>query len=104
MSFPTEPTGYTKSIMSDLQGAWSNLRSAVVEHRQFPDSDRLLLHIDEAMSWENVRNMDGMNAALLLILNIVAQDHAPEEVQFWIEEVKVTLDEVFTEITEGKVV
>jgi hypothetical protein len=29
MSFYTEPTGYEKTIMSDLQGAWENLRAAV---------------------------------------------------------------------------
>ncbi|MCP4040798.1 MAG: hypothetical protein GY731_02425 [Gammaproteobacteria bacterium] len=90
--------------MSDLLGAWSNLRSAVLEHHPFPGSDRLLFHIDEAMSWENVRNLDGMKAALLLILNIAAQGHAPEDVQFWVEDVKVTLDEVFAEIMEGKIV
>ncbi len=90
--------------MSDLQGAWGNLRSAAVEHHPFSGSDRLLFHIDEAMSWENVRYLDGMKAALLLILNIAAQGHAPEEVQFWVEDVKVTLDEVFAEIAEGKVV
>ncbi len=90
--------------MSDLRGAWGNLRSAVVEHPPFPGSDRLLFHINEAMSWENVRNLDGMKSALLLILNIAAQGHAPEEVQSRVEDVKVTLDEVFAEIAEGKVV
>jgi hypothetical protein len=28
MSFYTEPTGYQKTIVSDLQGAWENLREA----------------------------------------------------------------------------
>ena len=31
MSFETEPTGYAKTALSDLQGAWGNLRDAVVE-------------------------------------------------------------------------
>jgi len=84
MPFPTEPPGYDKTIMSDLQGAWSNLRSAVVEHHPFPGSHRLLLHIDEAVSWENVRNLDGMKAALLLIMNITAQADMPGDVQFWV--------------------
>lgn len=31
MSFKIEPTGYAKTALSDLQGAWGNLRDAVVE-------------------------------------------------------------------------
>jgi len=52
MPFVTEPTGYEKTAISDLQGSWGNLRDAVVENFGFPDSDRLLFHINEAMSWE----------------------------------------------------
>ena len=26
MAFETEPTGYTKTMLPDLQGAWQNLR------------------------------------------------------------------------------
>jgi len=50
MAFETEPAGYEKTALSDLQGAWSHLRNVVVEHFGFPDSDRLLFHIDEGMS------------------------------------------------------
>ena len=35
MSFYTEPTGYEKTIVSDLKGAWENLREAVAEHPGF---------------------------------------------------------------------
>jgi len=35
MSFYTKPTGYEKTIVSDLQGAWQNLREAVVENAGF---------------------------------------------------------------------
>jgi len=45
MGFETEPTGYEKTTLSDLQGAWENLRSAVVENFGFPDSDKLLFHM-----------------------------------------------------------
>jgi len=57
MGFQTEPTSYEKTALSDLQGAWIGLREAVVYDFGFPDSDKLLFHIDEAMSWESVRNL-----------------------------------------------
>ncbi len=50
MKFYEESAHYEKTILSDLQGAWGNLRQAVVENHPFPESDRLLFHIDEAMS------------------------------------------------------
>ncbi len=52
MDSTTEQTGYIKTSLSDLQGAWENLREAVVNNFGFPNSDKLLFHIDEAMSWE----------------------------------------------------
>ena len=51
MAFITEPTGYEKTAISDLQGSWENLRDAVVDNFGFPDSDKLIFHINEAMSW-----------------------------------------------------
>jgi hypothetical protein len=48
---------YVKTALSDLQGAWIILRDAVVDNFGFPDSDKLLFHIDEAMSWESVHNL-----------------------------------------------
>lgn len=60
MVFNDEPMQYKKSILSDLEGAWSNLRDAVAERHPFPESQRLLFHIDEGMSWENVRDLEQM--------------------------------------------
>jgi len=51
MGFIKEPSGYYKTALSDLQGAWGNLRETVVNNFGFPNSDKLLFHIDEAMSW-----------------------------------------------------
>jgi len=39
MAFATEPTGYEKAAISDLQGSWGNLRTAVIENFDLPDSD-----------------------------------------------------------------
>ncbi len=57
VSFDAEPTGYEKTILSDLQGAWQCLREEVAENPGFNGWERALFHIDEAMSWESVRNL-----------------------------------------------
>jgi len=36
MGFSTEPEGYHKTALSDLQGSWSVLREAIVENYGFP--------------------------------------------------------------------
>jgi hypothetical protein len=36
--------------MSDLQGAWQNLRDAVVKAQPFHRIDRMLFHIDEGIA------------------------------------------------------
>lgn len=57
MTFFTEPPAYEKTLLSDLQGAWQHLRETAVQHAGFPGWNRVLFHIDEAMSWETVRQM-----------------------------------------------
>jgi len=42
MVFDTEPTKYVKTALSDLQGAWMNLRESVVENFGFPELERML--------------------------------------------------------------
>jgi len=101
MAFVTEPTGYEKTAISGLQGSWGNLRDAVVENFDFPDSDRLLFHIDEAMSWESVRNINIMSKTFLLVQNIAIQAHAPEEVIEWIDDVRESIDAAVVAIREG---
>jgi hypothetical protein len=103
MPFDVEPTGYEKTALSDLQGSWANLRAAVVENFGFPNSDKLLFHIDEAMSWESVRNLNKMKSTLLLVQNIAMQAEAPEEVMEWIEAVRLDLKAALEEISAGKI-
>lgn len=103
MTFHTEPPYYMKTALSDLQGAWGNLRDAVVQAHPFPDSNRLLFHIDEGMSWENVRNLENMNKALLLSRNIAAQSEVPDDVSEWVKMVGEDLERVFAAIAEGKI-
>jgi len=102
MTFVTEATGYEKTAISDLQGSWGNLRDAVVENFGFPDSDRLLFHINETMSWESVRNINIMRKTFLLVQNIAIQAHAPEEVIEWIDDVRESMDAAVAAIAEGE--
>ena len=104
MAFMTVPDGYEKTSLSDLQGAWGCLRDGVVNNGNFINADKLIFHIDEAMSWESVRNLDQMKATLLIIHNLATQAKAPEEIQELISEVRYDLEEVFVEISEGKII
>lgn len=103
MAFYTQPTHDEKTALSDLQGAWENLRDAGVAARPFPDWDRLLFHLDEGMSGESVGNLEQMRKALLLIQNIAAQASVPAEVTEGIGEVRENLEEVLAAIATGEV-
>ncbi len=95
MPFFQEPTHYEKTILSDLQGAWSCLRKVVAESTGFPGIDRMLFHIDEAMSWETVRHgIDRMKPLLILIRNIAVQGKADAEILQFIEDIQEILDEM----------
>ena len=98
MPFTEEPTGYEKTILSDLQGSWSLLRDSVVGSSGFEGWDRAIFHIDEAMSWETVRNLKRMPPLLLIIRNICTQGKAPQEVLENIQELDEILKEVLSEI------
>ncbi|MEE8429924.1 MAG: hypothetical protein V3S16_01605 [Candidatus Desulfatibia sp.] len=98
MPFTKEPTGYEKTILSDLQGAWILLRESVAEAAGFEGWDRALFHIDEAMSWEAVRNLRLMPPLLLIIRNICSQGNAPQEVLENIQWVDDILKKVLSEI------
>jgi hypothetical protein len=94
MAFVMEQTGYEKTILTDLQGAWTLLRQSVADSGGFAGSARVLFHIDEAMSWETVRCLERMPPLLLIIRNLCVQGRAPGEVMECIEAVKDILQEV----------
>ena len=98
MPFTKEPTGYAKTILSDLQGAWILLRESVAEAAGFEGWDRALFHIDEAMSWEVVRNLRQMPQLLLIIKNLCSQGKAPQDVLENIQWVDDILKKVLSEI------
>lgn len=94
MSFPTESAGYQKTVLLDLQGAWEVLRQSVVDSAGFEGWERAIFHIDEAMSWETVRNLERMPPLLLIVRNLCLTGKAPEEVIENIEDVEDILVEV----------
>ena len=91
------PDPARRPILSELQGAWTLLRGSVVDAAGFDGWDRAIFHIDEAMSWENVRNLRQVRPLLLIIRNICTQGKAPEEVLENIREVEEVLKEVLSE-------
>ena len=93
MSFDTEPTGYEKTILSDLQGAWQCLRNEIAHNPGFTGWEQALFHIDEAMSWESVRNLRQMNKCLVLVRNLIQQGDAPEEVSECLDSVNELMAE-----------
>lgn len=100
MSFIEESTHYEKTILSDLQGAWGSLRQSVVDNAGFEGWDRALFHIDEAMSWEVVRNLRQMPPLIVIIRNICTQGQAPPEIIDGIDNIQIILKEIFGELPE----
>ena len=103
MSFETEPTGYEKTMLSELQGAWQVLRDEVAERAGFPGWKRALFHIDEAMSWESVRNLKTMSKCLVLVRNLLGQDGVPEIVGEHLEVVNELMTETLQALKEGEI-
>lgn len=102
MTFFTEPKGYDKTILSDLQGGWSALRELIVDNPGFNDWERMLFHVDEAMSWETVRSLERMKPLLMLIKNIAAKANVPKAIHDEIEDIHETLEEVYQMIERGE--
>jgi hypothetical protein len=103
MTFDTEPTGYEKTILSDLQGAWQCLRQEVADNPGFDGWGRALFHIDEAMSWESVRNLRHMQRSLLLVRNILQQADVPDGVTECLEAVNELMVETLEALASGEI-
>jgi hypothetical protein len=103
MTFFQENKSLYKTALSDLQGAWKNLRDEVVNHHPFKDSERLLFQIDEGMSWEAVRDLEYMQKVLLVVNNIATQAKACPDIMECIQMVRMNLEEVFEAIAEGEI-
>jgi hypothetical protein len=87
LAFSSEATGYEKTILSDLQGAWLCLRDSITEHAEFTEQERMLFHLDEAMSWETVRHLERMKPLLIMIRNLALQGKVSDDVMDEIEDI-----------------
>ena len=103
MSFEVEPTGYEKTVLSELQGAWQNLRDEVTEQAGFPDWQWALFHIEEAISWESVRNLQYMRKSLVLVRNLLGQDGVPVTVKECLDVVNDMMTETLHALNEGEI-
>jgi hypothetical protein len=103
MPFEVEPTSYEKTALSELQGAWQNLHDEVAEQAGFPDWERALFHIDEAMSWESVRNLQHLRESLVLVRNLLGQDGVPVTVKECLEVVNDLMTETLHALNEGEI-
>lgn len=101
MAFYQEPGYYRKTILSDLQGAWIVLRETVVAECDSKDLAQLLFHIDEAMSWESVRDLTRMRNTFVLVQSLAQQASASEAIMTAIEDVREVLYEVLDKIPPG---
>jgi hypothetical protein len=63
----------------------------------FENADRVIFHIDEAMSWETVRSLDLMPPLLLIITNLCRHGNAPDDVMECVDALKEILQEVLEE-------
>ena len=103
MPFIKEHSTVYKTALSDLQGAWHILRDETVKTHPFKDYDRILFQIDEAMSWEAVRDLKYMQKTLLIINNLAVQGNAPSEIIDSIGYVQDNMEEVLQAIAEGEI-
>ena len=101
MAFYQESNHYEKTIISDLQGSWGNLRDAVIKEHQNTDCSKLLFHIDEAMSWESVRDLEYMKQIFLVVQSLSQKMNLSSAVMEWIEEIRDVLHEILNEIKNG---
>ena len=99
--FTTEPQGYEKTVLSELQGAWLALRDDIVKH-PFDQWDKSIFHIDEAMSWESVRNLRHMEKCLLLVRNIILKSDANDDILDALDQVSELMAETLKELNPGK--
>jgi hypothetical protein len=102
INFYQEPTHYEKSIVSDLQGAWEVLKDEVIKEHESKDRSRLLFHVNEAMSWESVRDFSQMRNTLVLVQSIAQQTNVSDEIMVLIEDVREILYDVLDETQSKK--
>lgn len=95
--FYTEKNSYKKTSLSDLQGAWENFRELLLGMHPFEDSNRVLFHVNEAMSWEIVRDLNEMKNIHLLVKNILKKTGHYESLSVEMDDIALCLEEAILE-------
>ena len=98
MADKKEPSGFEKTILSDLRNAWRLLEDFAIEYRDFEGCNLAILHINEAMSWEVVRDLKKMAGLIVKIRKICVRGKADKKVMEHIENVDVLLRKALSEI------
>ena len=63
----------------------------------------MLFHIDEAMSWESVRDLRQMQRSLLLVRNVLQQADVPNGVTEYLEAVNALMDKMLEALARGEI-
>ncbi len=95
--FYTEQQVYEKTSLSELQGAWENFKTTLLKQHPFDNSDKIIFHMNEAMSWEVVRNLHEMKNIYMLIRNIIIKTQQYETLVEELNEIKSCLDDALEE-------
>lgn len=78
------------------KGACENFKHTILCLHPFPGSDRIIFHLNEAMSWEMVRDLKKMKDVYLLIRNMCLKSQKAEELKEALEDIRVCLDVAIT--------
>ncbi len=100
MAISKESTGFEKTIFSDLQETWEKLRDSVFRYSNFDGCNLAVLRINEAMSWEVVRDMERMGPLLADIGDVCVRGNADDDILDNIGKVDAALRKVLPEIPE----
>lgn len=74
-----------------------------MENAGFDGWQRVLFHIDEAMSWESVRNLQRMRSGLILVRNLLQQANVPDSLDETLAEVSELMEETLQALARGEI-
>ena len=75
----------------------------VIKEHAGKNCSQLLFHINEAMSWESVRNLNHMKNTFVLVQSIAQQIKVSDEIMELIEDVRDVLYEILREVQHRKI-
>lgn len=97
MTFIQEHTGYQKTVLSDLQGCWSDLLTQVLELEPSDELNSVVFQIHEATSWESVRYLTHMRNVFVVIRNKITKITNNESIETTLEELEELIEATISE-------